>query len=403
MKRVLIIEDSRTQAVHLQMLLQRHGYGVEVTLDAASGLAVCRERAPDIVLCDVVMPGMDGYAFTRELKQDPALAQIPVVLVTALEDPKDVIRAVEAGADNYVTKPYHESRLVARLDRLLHPERRDAMPSERLEHTTLAPSAIFDVLVSCLEEAVERNRELTQKKEELARTNAQREELMRIVAHELRAPLQALSMRAALMREIPDDRKLVAELPNAIDTQVRAMVRIIDDLFDLTALDLGTLHLELSLARIDQLVMRAVHEFQMQYPDRRITFECSENAQVELQLDSSRIQQVVSNFIGNAVKYSEGGTPIEVRARRSEDGLVVEVRDFGLGIPVDQRERIFDRYYRVSPGSSAKGVGLGLYICRRIVEMHLGEVGVHSEEGRGSTFWFRLPVVRDSPYTRSPH
>src|SRR5690606_12208721 len=153
MKRVLIIEDSRTQAVHLQMLLQRHGYGVEVTLDAASGLAVCRERAPDIVLCDVVMPGMDGYAFTRELKQDPALAQIPIVLVTALEDPKDVIRAIEAGADNYVTKPYHESRLVARLDRLLHPERRDAMPSERLEHTTLAPSAIFDVLVSCLEEA----------------------------------------------------------------------------------------------------------------------------------------------------------------------------------------------------------------------------------------------------------
>lgn len=394
MKRVLIIEDSRTQAVHLKMLLERHGYAVEMTLDAPSGLAVCRERAPDMVLCDVVMPGMDGYAFTRTLKQDPALAKIPVVLVTALEDPKDVIRAIEAGADNYVTKPYHESRLVARLERILHPERGpDAPASERLEQVSLAPSAIFDVLVSCLDEAVERNRELTQKKEELARTNAQREELMRIVAHELRAPLQSLSMRAALMREIPDDRKLTAELPNAIDTQVRAMVRIIDDLFDLTALDLGTLHLELASARVDQLVMRAVQEFQMQYPDRRITFECSENAQVELQVDPSRIQQVVSNFISNAVKYSGGGTPIEVRSRRSAEGLVVEVRDSGLGIPADKRDRVFDRYYRVSPSSSTKGVGLGLYICRRIVEMHLGDVGVQSEEGRGSTFWFRLPVA----------
>lgn len=393
MKRVLIIEDSRTQAVHLKMLLERHGYRVEMTFDAPSGLDACHTQRPDIVLCDVVMPGMDGYAFTRTLKRDPALASIPVVLVTALEDPKDVIRAVEAGADNYVTKPYDESRLVARLNRILSQDPADSSHALRIiQSTHLPPTTLVDVLVSCLEDAVERNRELSSSKEELARTNSQREELMRIVAHELRAPLQSLSMRAALMREVPNNPKLAAELPGAIDTQVRAMVRIIDDLFDLTALDLGTLHLEIAAHRIDALVTRVATEFQMQHPDRRITCQCVDTANLEFQLDASRIQQVVANFISNAVKYSEQGTPIEVEVFREHDLLRVQVRDYGLGIAEDKREKVFERYFRVSASTSAKGVGLGLYICRRIVEMHQGDVGVQSQPGQGSTFWFRLPL-----------
>lgn len=393
MTRVLIIEDSRTQALHLKMLLERHGYRVDMTFDAPSGLESCRRNRPDLVLCDVVMPGMDGYAFTRTVKDDPSLQSIPIVLVTALENPRDVIRAVEAGADNYVTKPYHEERLMTRLARILAPDPSDSSYGLRaIQSEDLPAGTLVDVLVSCLEDAVERNRELTANKEELARTNAQREELMRIVAHELRAPLQSLSMRAALMREVPNNAKLAAELPTAIDRQVRAMVRIIDDLFDLTALDLGTLRLEQGMHRVDKLVTRVVNEFQMQHPDRRLTCQCVDNAHVELNIDPSRIQQVVANFVSNAVKYSENGTPIEVEVFREHDLLRVQVRDFGVGIPEDKRTQVFDRYFRVSPDTPAKGIGLGLYICRRIMELHEGDIGVDSRSGTGSTFWFRLPI-----------
>jgi len=391
MKRVVVVEDSPTQATHLRVLLERRGYSVVTALDGDSGLDACRRSPPDAVLCDVVMPGMDGYAFTRAFKADLSLRAIPVVLVTSLDDPRDVIRGVEAGADNYVTKPYVEARLVARLERILA-RRTETVPDARVP-SSLGSSRLVDLFVSCLEDAVERNRELQLKKEELDRTNAQREELMRIVAHELRVPLQSLSLRAALMREAPQNAEVVASLPAAIDAQVGAMVRIIDDLSDLTALDLGTLHLEVAPVRVDTVVEQAVDDMQLKHPERAITLR--EASPLHVRADASRIQQVVANLLSNAVKYSGPSAPVAVVVCRRNGHARVEVRDVGPGIPADKQGRIFERYFRISPDSQAKGVGLGLYICRRIVEMHHGEIGVDSHDGEGSNFWFTIPVSSD--------
>lgn len=393
----IIIEDSPTQAAHLRLMLQHHGLQTHVAHDGRHGLELCRELRPDIVICDVLMPNMNGYEVTRALKCDPATASIPVILATSLTDPADVLQAVEAGADNYVTKPVDEDRLLARVRRALE-QPSSLSPSDKVcfgdKEFRLSPGAgpLAHVFLSSLEDAVERTKEAERQKAELTRTNNLREELMRVVAHELRGPLQSLSMRAAVLREFPTRREMIAELPEAIEQQVRSMVRIIDDLSDMTALDLGTMVLDPQPFDLTESVTSVVEEFRLQHAQREVDLETVPGLTVRA--DPARIRQVISNLLSNAAKYSREGTPIRVRTRRGADHGRVEVEDRGIGIDAEKQSQVFDRYFRVGAAKEqATGVGLGLYICRRILEMHRGSIGLHSEVGHGSTFWFDLPLA----------
>jgi signal transduction histidine kinase len=391
--RVLVIEDSKTQAARVRATLVQAGYDVRVAENGELGLTACRAWKPELVLCDVLMPGLDGYEVTRAIKADPELRGVAVVIMTSLDAVDDLVNAMRAGADNYVTKPFDEERLLRRLQNTVDPRTRSVNEQELLSSMAKALEArplSMAMFISSLEDAVERTRALLAKQEELTRTNVQREELMRVVAHELRGPLQSLAMRAAIAREAPEHARRLDELPVEIDKQVRSMVRIIDDLSDLTALDLGTLELVLADIPVDVPVRAAVSDAALQQPNRAVHIDLAPSLNVRA--DATRIQQVVANFLTNAIKYSADATPLAVAARRTPHGLRVEVTDRGVGIAPELCDRVFERYFRVEDTRrDAKGVGLGLYICRRIIELHGGRIGVESRLGEGSTFWFELP------------
>jgi signal transduction histidine kinase len=400
--RVLVVEDSKTQARRLADLLSREGLEVEIAHDGTTGLARALASKPALIVSDVLMPGLDGFELCRRLRKAPETRDCRVMLLTSLGDPMDVLRALSAGADNFATKPYRDDDLLARVRRILGPARESsravapsAIPAivaagERFE-IEASTQQILEVLYSALEDARVRAAELETSRAELQKANAMRDEMMGIVAHELRTPLTTISLRAQLARRgaklLPEP---VAELVALIERSTARMLRIIEDLLEVSKLDAGTLDVERRVVDLGELVEEVAARARAANPDFRIEVRATRPLRIEA--DPVRIDQVLTNLLSNAVKYSGDARVVEVEAFPSERQARVRVRDHGIGIEPAQRERVFDRFFRTGEGRrAAGGFGLGLYICRKLVELHGGTIGVDSEVARGSTFWFALP------------
>jgi signal transduction histidine kinase len=414
---IVVIEDSKTQAEKLRALLARAGYDVVVAHDGESGLALCRSlpRAPDAIISDILMPGIDGYEVCRRAKADPALCAVPVLLLTALGDPADVLRAVAAGADNYCTKPYDPATLVQRVEHALDRARRgeraqpggtaveDAVETGGENAVELAGerfalgasmSRLGDILVSSLHDASERYLELERNRERLAETNLQREEVMRVVAHEMRSPLQSMLLISELCREKPDDLALLRSMPDRVSRMVQRLLRLIEDLSDLSSIDLGTLRIDPIKLDLVALVRDTAERVQSTVSSHR--FEIDTPDVLEVNGDINRIEQVVTNLLTNAAKYSPDADRVWIQLSRQGAHARLAVRDYGIGIADEEVSRIFDRYFRTDKGKKrAEGLGLGLYISKALIEAHGGEIGVESQMGKGSTFWFHLPLASE--------
>jgi signal transduction histidine kinase len=178
--------------------------------------------------------------------------------------------------------------------------------------------------------------------------------------------------------------------------QVARLERLVNDLVDVSRIQAGKLELRPEPADLVAILREAVEEQQQAAPERTISLQCPADLEVPVVADSGRIEQVVTNYLTNALKYSTAARPVEVGAQVEQQHARVWVRDQGPGLPVEERERIWERFHRV-PGIEVKsgtgvGLGMGLHICRTIIQQHGGQVGVESTPGQGSTFWFTLPI-----------
>ncbi|HLV22970.1 MAG TPA: hybrid sensor histidine kinase/response regulator [Polyangiaceae bacterium] len=390
--KALVVEDSKTQAAWMKGALERAGMQVVLAHDGNQGLELCRKLRPDVVVSDVMMPGLSGYELCRSIKADPEIQDIPVLLLTALTDPSNVLRAVEAGADNYLAKPCPDRKLVERVRRCVDPT--SSAASEAVRRTARAPAEVgprlIEILASALEDAAERNVELEASREKLARANTQSQDLMAAVAHELKTPLQALSMKAELALMKPEDLELKNQLAQAIRTQVKTMVRIINDLLDMTSIEAGSVRIDPVELNFGELVAELTERLRLSYSTHQI--ELHNVTEVTVRADPARIEQVISNFITNAVKYSADGSIITLKVEALQAKVRVSVIDRGIGIDSADVPQLFGRYFRARSGRrAAAGAGLGLYVSKQLVQLHGGTVGVDSQVGVGSTFWFELP------------
>lgn len=386
---IVIIEDSRTQRMKLEADLSNAGFLVVAAADGHKGIEACAAlpEPPSAVITDVLMPGIDGYEVCRRLKADERLHSVPVVVLTELADPTDVLRAVEAGADNYCTKPYRLEQLLERVRRAREMTRAPAGPGEA------EPSAarLHEILVSSLNDAAARHHEVERSRAELQRVNDQREEVMRVVAHEVRSPLTALLVDAAVAQRTPEK---VPELPQRVRRSVERIVRVVGDLEDLSALDIGRLSVAPVAVDLHALVRSTLERVQASLPDHRVDVVRREPS-LRVLADADRIEQVLTNLLTNAAKYSPGKDRVEVTLGRVDSFAHIAVRDFGIGIAPHEQERVFERYFRAEPAKeSAEGIGIGLYIAARLVEAHGGRLEVHSQPGQGTTFSFTLPLHR---------
>jgi PAS domain S-box-containing protein len=247
----------------------------------------------------------------------------------------------------------------------------------------------------------ETERELKQTAEQLKSALESAEKAMSVksrfmdtAAHELRTPVSSVSMLLQFMykkftKGTPVDSQSLERLMGQVDR----ISRLVVDLLDVSRLERGGLVMKKSSTNISKLVRDCVEEFLIREPNRKIVLKCQDEA-MSANIDEVRIFQVLSNLIDNASKYSPLETDIEVSVEQSSDKILVSVKDKGEGIPVDDQATLFDPFYRGSSDSTenTNGLGLGLYICREIISLHGGEIGVKSASGAGSVFYYTIPL-----------
>jgi two-component system, sensor histidine kinase and response regulator len=362
--RVLIVDDQEPNRLLLKDLLEAQGHEVVEAVDGAEALQRVAEAAPDVVLLDVGMPGMDGFEVCRRIKAEPATATIPVLLVTAMSQRDQRLLGIGAGANDYITKPIDKSDLSLRV--------RNAIRMRQL-HT-----------------------EVEAQYRQLERLELLRDGLVHMIVHDLRSPLAGIRAYLDILRMDGAD-KLDPEMTKSIDEAHKVameMTEMVSDLLDVSRLEAGKLPLDVSVVDLGALATETITAMGAKATARVTVRAESPREQVRAQCDAAIIRRVITNLVGNAIKFVQGDSPVTVVVSGNGEVARVAVADRGAGIPPEFHELVFEKFGQVEAArqGAKHSSGLGLAFCKLAVEAHGGRVGLDSAPGRGSTFWFELPA-----------
>ena len=390
--RILAIDDTPANLITLGSALEGE-FDVQFATAGAIGVALALRNPPDLILLDVMMPEMDGFEVCRRLKRHPLLQHIPVVFLTALNDPASECEGLALGAADYITKPINVETAHRRICNLLEREHlRKEVEGHRdhLEDLLLAGSVALSIAKEAAEAA------------DHAKTL-----FLNNMTLELRTPMNAIIGLTELALGRASDAKQVEQL-GKVQLASERLLELITQMMDLTGLQAKQLRLAQKpfklatvLESLDKLLAPDAAQKGLAW-STDIQLECSS---LTLQGDAVRLGQVLLAMAGNAIKFTpRGSVAVRITLVEQTDSQVVlafEIRDSGIGIaPADQR-RIFYLFEQVDVSSKRRhgGTGLGLALSRQLVELMGGECGVKSQPGVGSVFWFtaRLLTVDSTP------
>lgn len=427
--KILVVEDSKTQAIVLQGLLTESGYEVVVAFCGREAQEQLKTFLPDIIITDIVMPDINGYELCRIVRQDERTKNIPIMLLTSLASPDDIIEGLKNGADNFLTKPFEKNALLARISYiLLNKELRETQPSSfglnlyfaGKEHLITAERAqILDLFFSSYDAAIQKHRQLEAKVKELSETQeylyearheaeAALEEAKQAkdargmflanVTHDIRSPLSAIIGIADLLSE-SELQPEQSEYVNIIKNAGESLLAQINNILDFSKIDAGMLELESIDFDLYEQVKMAASIFAKEITDKKLEFATHIAPEVPQFIvgDESKLRQIFINLLSNAVKYtSKGGIAFNISrldcANSRKARLLFEVIDTGVGIARDKQQNLFQAFVQ-SHQSSARvygGTGLGLSIVKKLVTQMGGTVSLASEPGFGSTFTLEI-------------
>jgi two-component system sensor histidine kinase/response regulator len=368
--RVLAVDDTPDNLFLIEAILGDEGYEVSLAKDGADALAEIMKSPPDLILLDIMMPGMDGYEVTRRVRQSPVLPYIPILLITAHEQ-SSVVEGLDAGADDFIRKPFDTDELLARVRSLL-----------RLKHS------IDD-------------------REEMAR---QREDFVSRLTHDLRTPLVAADRMLHLFEE-ETFCPISLDMKEAIEVMIRSnqnLLKMVNTILEVYRHDAGQKKLTFAPCDLAEIAQEIFEELQPLAQEKGIQLELNAKSQANstnskgkvILGDRLELRRVFTNLVGNAIKFTEAGS-VTVRIFEHQDSesqvsakpmswMVIEVEDTGAGISPEDQDGLFKRFRKGKHKRADSG--LGLYLSRCIIEGHGGTIQLNSELGKGSQFTVRLPM-----------
>lgn len=404
MQTILIVDDNADNILLLELLLQED-YQILFAANGSEALDIASEARPDIILLDITMPEMDGYEVCRRLKEAPELKQIPVIFVTALDEAANESRGLELGAADYITRPFSPDIVRLRVKNQLALKRQ----KEELELMVL-----------------ERTRSLENTKLQAEAANIAKSEFLANMSHELRTPLNQIIGFSEMMREgmagpMTEKQK---EYSGDIAEAGNRLLLLLNDILELTRIETGETGLEISEFDIRELLERGLALFKEKALNHNIKTTLETTAGLEaVTADERKIKKVLVSILDNAIKFTPDGGSVSVRARRvysseleagsnaphpplniptvgadargGEVELIeISVEDTGPGLSAEDKEKLFKSFAQLESAytKTHSGAGLGLYMSRRLVEIHGGRIWVESEKGRGSRFAFAIPM-----------
>jgi signal transduction histidine kinase len=446
--RILVVEDSLPLAERIRQVLEGAGYRVDLAADGREGLLRVQSEPPDLIISDLTMPEMDGYAFCQAIKSAELTKRIPFVLLDERNKPEDILWALERGADNFITKPFEDDVILERVRRIFeHLEfrqkgylemevtvrvgGRDICITADKQQVIELLFATFEDLARANDALLEHERELEAKARELEQANQQlragsrhKSEFLANMSHELRTPLNAiLGFSELLQGQTPGPltEKQARYVAN-ISTGGQDLLGLITDLLDLARVEAGRMELHIAPVNLREVIEAVLHEIRPKAAAKGLSLELVVvEALPPVPADPIRLNQILQKLLSNAVKFNPAGGSITVTAKMvssSEFGVSssqpktrdpkpetasasefveIAVADTGIGIKAEDLPMLFQTFTQLEPTFAKRyqGAGLGLSLTKRLVELHGGRILVESPgEGRGSTFKVQLPLKR---------
>jgi two-component system, sensor histidine kinase and response regulator len=350
-RKILIVDDDRLNLRILTGILRPDGYTLAEADSGERALEVYAQFRPDLVLLDVMLPGLNGFETCRTLRKTYGDETAPVIFITAKSESDDVVEGLTAGGIDYLPKPFRPKEALARIRTHMH---------NRL--------------------LVEQQRLLV---DQLNKADAAKNRFLGMAAHDLRNPLASIRALSEFLQDgtVGPISAEQLDLIKTIHTASQQMLDLVNELLDVATIESGEMKLCLEPHNLADLIDKSVYLTNIDAAKKttRITFDGA-RPPILVKLDAGKMKQVIDNLLSNAVKYSPPGSHITVHLTADDDGCGFAVRDQGPGIPDNERDKLFKDFGRLSarPTGGEKSVGLGLAICRKIVEAHGGTIAAEN-------------------------
>lgn len=361
--RILVVDDNSKNIQVLANILTAQNYEVEYATNGEDALELTEESDFDLILLDIMMPGMNGFTVCKKLKQQSHTKDIPVIFLTAKTDTDSIVKGLEIGAVDYLTKPFNTAELLARVRTHLE-----------LKHS----------------------REKIQESEKsLRELNATKDKFFSIISHELKNPFAGLiSLSEILMNIDVSDAQQIAKFSGMLNQLTHQVYELLENLLEWSRLQTGNLKTSIEECDLIKIIrhVTALYETTASNKNINLSFKAEDDS-VAVMADETMLDTILRNLISNALKFTPENGKVIVRLSENETFINVCVEDNGVGIDKSNLSKLFrlDEHFTTKGTAKEKGTGLGLILCKELAEKNKGRLSVESEAGKGSKFTLSIP------------
>ncbi len=364
-KQILVVDDEYVNIQLAKGLLEPEGYIILEALDGKAGLELAKEKSPDLILLDILMPKLNGYEVCKQLKSCAETQFIPIIMVTALKDKEDRIKGIDVDVDDFLTKPIDRAEIIARVKSLLR--------------------------IKSLHDELQANYKKLQELEHL------KDSLTHMIVHDMNnlllvisGNLQLLNMHYADLLPGKDKEGLSAALTASDD-----LGQMVSNLLDVNKMEQGVIKLNYEYFDLKNIAEEVIKQMEFYSSSKNINVSLVVGHDIPaISADKGLVKRIIANLIRNALKFSSDNSKVEVKIFFKHDTyeFCIQIKDSGPGIAEEYLDKVFEKFFQINVKDAKKGYGLGLAFCKLAVEAHNGNIWVTSEKGKGCVFTVTLPV-----------